>query len=120
MDTHVPAPTLPGHLLNMSDASLVQMETPLLWLLFDCRSFAGHVFTARDASCFWRWAIASGVQSSTSPIWLVIPEGSGPVKPLLGVVIVLFGFSGRFWARRAKASGSKIGPWADRVAAGGP
>jgi hypothetical protein len=51
---------------------------------------------------------------------LVIPEGSGPVKPLLGVVIVLFGFSGRFWARRAKASGSKIGPWADRVAAGGP
>jgi hypothetical protein len=53
-------------------------------------------------------------------VWLVIPEGSGPVKPLLGVVIFLFGFSGRFWVRRAKASGSKIGPWADRVAAGGP
>jgi hypothetical protein len=51
---------------------------------------------------------------------LVIPEGSGPDKPLVGVVIFLFGFSGRFWVRRVKASGSKIGPWADRVAAGGP
>lgn len=40
----------------------------------------------------------------------VIPEGkTGPVKPLLGVVIFLFGFSDGFWARRAEVSGSRIG-----------
>jgi hypothetical protein len=50
---------------------------------------------------------------------LVIPEGVGPVKTPRGVLIFLFGFSARFWARRDEASGSRIGPWADRVAAVG-
>ena len=46
----------------------------------------------------------------------VIPVGAEPVKGTSGVLIFLFGFSARFWARRVKASGSGIGrrPTAER------
>ena len=50
----------------------------------------------------------------------VIPVGAGPVKSISCGCDLPFFFSGRFWAHRVEASGSGIGRWADRVAAGGP
>jgi hypothetical protein len=51
--------------------------------------------------------------------WSSLKEWSRS-RPSLGVLIFLFGFSARFWVRRVEALGSRIGPWVDRVAAGGP
>jgi hypothetical protein len=78
---------------------------------------------ARSGAVSWagNCAVAQRIGSRHSPgqglCWSSLKEWSRS-RPSLGVLIFLFGFSARFWARRVEALGSRIGPWADRVAAG--
>jgi NAD(P)-dependent dehydrogenase (short-subunit alcohol dehydrogenase family) len=102
------------------DTVALSFNVKVIGPIFLAKHFAPRMRATRRQNVDSRMGQSVGqrptIDHHRRPPALVIPEGVEPVKALWGVLIFLFGFSVRFWVRRVEASGSRIGPWADRGA----